>query len=713
MEGSSADAAVSSGAWHNTLRSWLFDEPDKKGPLPPFRFEAAAAAEMRRTTLRAWLFDDDDDDPAEIKPAATSTVCAALSVDGAHARLTLSVGASSAVPLASFSGHLPGATATLDGSVTAIDVAAATIIEGDTEVEVEPGQRSESQDSDEPSEPAGHSQVAAPPPNPPSPAPTQKMLTEYDEVLTEDEVLAEADIDGMELARDEDFLDASTLADNSAAEADNDGMELARDDMMTHASSIGPASDVGAPDFDELSASEAASEYDDAYDDELEVHLAQDELHFVRTPPMTPPRRTISARPYRLADVPPSPALVAAPRIFGKAADVYRRRWTRMHAAPASLADVPEELYGQILLHVPFKAAARLSLCSRAWSRALATAVTTTEWWVSASGRMKEEEARIESMPGSVEQRPLAYRELSKEYEQLLDALVSRCAGPAAMMALLTIMRDVSKQTPEDTWFKFTTPAHSYIQDPFVRMYEDWPNSYLDSFVKAPNAHEWTAEMLIDLTVFLRGFEQFDDDDTAYEDSAFVAMDLSEVHGTFRSSKAENGFAVEYNEVLTHALSRFQRRSVRTATMIESFGCACAAFRDFHYPPENAARLGSFAAACPCIGLEDVAVTVETMRHEMEQFPVDEDGQQEVLLTVLRTWATDARFPSAFSFADTHRFLRRVKQWDEPLRGALTPLIKGWLLEALAPLQLLLGSDGDSSPSLALAAELVDALRGE
>ena len=69
--------------------------------------------------------------------------------------------------------------------------------------------------------------------------------------------------------------------------------------------------------------------------------------------------------------------------------------------------------------------------------------------------------------------------------------------------------------------------------------------------------------------------------------------------------------------------------------------------------------------------------------------------------------------PSAFSFADTHRFLRRVKQWDEPLRGALTPLIKGWLLEALAPLQLLLGSDGDSSPSLALAAELVDALRGE
>ena len=147
--------------------------------------------------------------------------------------------------------------------------------------------------------------------------------------------------------------------------------------------------------------------------------------------------------------------------------------------------------------------------------------------------------------------------------------------------------------------------------------------------------------------------------------------------------------------------------------MIEFFGTL---EHDFDYQPEGAARLGSFAAACPYIDLEDVAFTIETMWREMNTWSngnFDGDFLQEILLAVLRTWATDAHFPSAFPFSDTHRFLHRLKGWDEQLRGALTPLIKGWLQEALAPLQLLLGSDGDSSPTLALAAELVDALRGE
>eukprot|EP00966_Prymnesium_polylepis_P280110 6471500-Prymnesium_polylepis.1 len=78
----------------------------------------------------------------------------------------------------------------------------------------------------------------------------------------------------------------------------------------------------------------------------------------------------------------PPPDKMPAVVTFVTATELTRRRWQRLRATPVGFEDVPEELYPDILAHVPIHSLSRLCLVSSSWTRAVLAGLRTQSLWM-------------------------------------------------------------------------------------------------------------------------------------------------------------------------------------------------------------------------------------------------------------------------------------------------------------------------------------------
>ena len=615
-----------------------------------------------RDAMRDWLFPTSDTDHQESVSGASSeiVVCTALTpwtsrgawVHGSIPKgtwVSLDLSLTSVVALKHLEEPLPSASATLD---------------------------SPSQDDSQMTkcEPIWHSQMGAPPaaltplPN------TQRMHSDASmEVdMFEEEIPLEYDNGRMGggSAMGEAPCEADTFAVDSG---DGDGTELDESEW--------------------LSVDGAAHEH----------ALLQEQR-------MPPSPRPSAQDTYRVDRNPPSPMSLMEPtstpphhRAFVTARDLQRRRWARMRASPSSLSDVPVDLHSKVLLHVPLGATARLALCSKAWLGAVTTACTTEEWWTSVGKRLQ---GYFDAKPGRWPGVNTEACELNTGAAELLGVLSTLSEGPKAAMALLSAMRDASEKVEKVRLTGFRAPpAEPYLMAPLDVIFGDGPNDFAPQLGKCPRAHEWTTEMVVDLA-FFNAYDNPDAFEKEFdrESTSNLANDCSTTDDCFRHAR-KRGFSVSHNDVVKAALARFPQRSMRVAFIEESFGYFVD---DWVFEEVHATRMGSFVAAAEA-SLDDVMALVEDLS-EMEG-DAEQHGHQNNTFIVLRTWANDADFPTAWPPADVHRFFGRVGAWDARLRQLATPLMATWLKAILAPVLMLV--DDGASPNLALANSLMDALASE
>ena len=368
---------------------------------------------------------------------------------------------------------------------------------------------------------------------------------------------------------------------------------------------------------------------------------------------------------------PPPPGVAAS---FCTANDVRRRRWQRLLASPASLGDVPEDLYPAILVHVPPAGLACLALASREWGRAVSVAMQTEQQWDSISNGLATCRGRI------------ALATCRGRIKQLYSALCTLCDGPAACVELISGMSAAADKVDMDiAWCS--------------------PSELFRFVAKCPRAFKWTPALVVEV-VQARSLNTGTIED--FEDAHCFAADLEDAFCSLYRYSHSRGFAVRFEDVVQLAISsdRVVDGGFRLHFLM---GCFGSFFEGYSFNELDGRRLGSFVASCS-MPLADV-LTLTSMLDEEESAAEEMGSAQEREGTVafLHAWAEGSNFPSGGGWAsgDVHTFIRSMMHWSHDLKRHAMALALGWLQEMLSPLVHVLGE----SPPLAAALGMIEALQ--
>ena len=462
-----------------------------------------------------------------------------------------------------------------------------------------------------------------------------------------------------------------------------------------------PSAAAGAFPFNDRRQLAVTDGGDDMWHEELEPAAAAAEVAALAgSRPASPP-----ADEWRRDRAPPTPMAVekAAPA-FATAREVQTRRWARMRAEPANMAHVPPELYPNILVHASVSSLARLALCSKAWSRAVADAVRTEQQWCAI---FKEHES-IPSLRGG--QTPSDVRERAKHFDvfftsvhQLFGALFCQCDGPAACVAMLQAMEEAADNDE----------AASTACTCFCEFTMDWkgPHAFGMQLAKCPRSSEWTAELF--LSCYLAASNRGDCVGVVFLDEADrITFELRNL--VLRMRRKTSAFSVTVEQVQALILKDPKMITTiagRSYFIMQSYACF---YDEYEFNATMATTMGSAVAemGLPIEQVIDLISKLDEHEGEAEAEGWSATRFRNATAACLTAWATDADFPSSFAPGDIHKFLTAFRRWSNKLKKKIAPIVIRKVVPMLAPVMHFLGDGDDDSPDLIMALEMIGTMAG-